>query len=123
MLAVAREQAPAAELVQGDALDLGFPDGAFDRVFTGHFYGHLDSGDRERFLEEARRVASELVVVDSITRADEDSEQVQERFLNDGTRWTVYKRYFEPGELAEELGGGEVLLANRWFVMIRAVVS
>jgi len=120
MLAVARDQAPRAELVQGDALDLPFPDGSFDRVFTGHFYGHLEPGDRERFLAEARRVASELVVVDSITRADEEPEQVQERILNDGTRWTVFKRFFEPEQLAEELGGGEVLLANRWFVVVQA---
>jgi demethylmenaquinone methyltransferase/2-methoxy-6-polyprenyl-1,4-benzoquinol methylase len=120
MLAVAREQAPRAELVQGDALDLPFPDSSFDRVFTGHFYGHLEAGDRERFLEEARRVAPELVVVDSITRVDEEPEQVQERILNDGTHWTVYKRYFEPEQLVEELGGGEVVLANRWFVVVRA---
>jgi len=120
MLAVAREQAPRAELVQGDALDLPFPDGSFDRVFTGHFYGHLEAGDRERFVDEARRVAPELVVVDSITRLDEEPEQVQERILNDGTRWTVYKRYFEPEQLVEELGGGEVVLANRWFVVVRA---
>ena len=120
MLAVAREQAPAAELVQGDALELPFPDGSFDRVFTGHFYGHLEPGDRQRFLGEARRVAPELVVVDSITRAGEPPEQVQERILNDGTRWTVYKRYFEPEQLADELGGGEVVLANRWFVVVRA---
>jgi demethylmenaquinone methyltransferase/2-methoxy-6-polyprenyl-1,4-benzoquinol methylase len=120
MLAVAREQAPAAELVQGDALELPFPDGSFDRVFTGHFYGHLEADDRERFLEEARRVAPELVVVDSITRPDEEPQQVQERILNDGTRWTVFKRFFEPEQLAEELGAGEVLLANRWFVVVRA---
>lgn len=30
---------------------------------TGHFYGHLEPPERERFLAEARRVASELVVV------------------------------------------------------------
>ncbi len=120
MLVVAGEQAPAAELVQGDGLDLPFPDGSFERVFTGHFYGHLEAPERERFLHEARRVAPELVVADSNTRPDQEPQQVQERILNDGTRWTVYKRYFEPEQLAEELGGGEVLLANRWFVVVRA---
>ena len=65
MLAVAAEQAPDATFVQGDALDLPFEDGAFERVFTSHFYGHLEEDDRERFLAEARRVAPELVVVDA----------------------------------------------------------
>jgi ubiquinone/menaquinone biosynthesis C-methylase UbiE len=120
MLAVARDQAPDAELVHGDALELPFEDGSFERVFTGHFYGHLERDERERFLAEARRVAPELVVADSITRADRNAEEVQERILNDGSRWTVYKRYFEPEQLAEELGGGEVVLANRWFVVVRA---
>ena len=119
MLEVARDQAPNAELVHADALDLPFDDRFFDRVFTGHFYGHLEPDELERFVREARRVAPELVVVDSITRPDRQREEVQERILNDGTRWTVYKRYFEPDELAEELGGGEVLLANRWFVVVR----
>ena len=120
MLEVAQEQAPNAELLRGDALDLPFADGSFDRVFTGHFYGHLERDGREQFLREARRVAPELVVVDAITRTDRNAEEVQERILNDGSRWTVYKRYFEPEQLAEELGGGDILLANRWFVVVRA---
>ena len=65
MLEVAAEQVPDATFVQGDALDLPFEDGAFDRVFTSYFYGHLEDADRERFLGEARRVARELVVVGS----------------------------------------------------------
>ena len=51
-------QAPSATFVQGDALALPFPDARFDRVFTGHFYGHLERTERERFLAEARRVAT-----------------------------------------------------------------
>jgi ubiquinone/menaquinone biosynthesis C-methylase UbiE len=119
MLDVARTQAPRAELAQADALDLPFEDASFERVFTGHFYGHLNEDERQRFLEEARRVAPELVVVDAITRADRQAEEIQERVLNDGTRWTVYKRYLEPERLVAELGGGEVLLANRWFLVVR----
>ena len=120
MLDIAREQAPAAEFIQGDAFDLPFDDGSFDRVFTGHFYGHLEQRERERFVAEARRVAPELVIVDAVTRPDRRRQELQERVLNDGTRWTVYKRYFEPEQLLEELGGGEVLLLNRWFLVVRA---
>ena len=57
MLDEARRQAPHASLVQGDALELPFPDASFDRVFTGHFYGHLEVPEREQFVSEARRVA------------------------------------------------------------------
>ena len=120
MLEEARRQAPNATFVQGDALSLPFENGAFERIFTAHFYGHLEGDDRERFLAEARRLAPELVVVDSALREDVEAEEQQERVLNDGSRWEVYKRYFEPEALAQELGGGETLFAGRWFVAVRS---
>jgi ubiquinone/menaquinone biosynthesis C-methylase UbiE len=120
MLLEARNQAPNATFVQGDALSLPFEDRAFDRVFTAHFYGHLEEPERERFLSEARRMAPELVVVDASLHAGDLREERQERILNDGSRWEVYKRYFAPDELAQELGGGETLYAGRWFVAVRS---
>ena len=120
MLDEARRKAPRASFVQGDALDLPFPDGSFDRVFTSFFYGHLEGEQGERFIAECRRVARELVFVDaSRERADVDAEH-QQRVLDDGSTWSVFKRYFRAEELADELGGGDVLHAGRWFVMVRA---
>jgi ubiquinone/menaquinone biosynthesis C-methylase UbiE len=120
MLEEARRQAPNSTFVPGDALSLPFADAAFERVFTAHFYGHLEPPERGRFLDEARRLAPELVVVDSALRAEVEPEEHQERILNDGSRWEVYKRYFAPDELARELGGGKPLLAGRWFVAVRS---
>lgn len=119
MLAVAREQAPHAALVRGGALELPFPDRSFERLFTSFFYGHLEEDDRTRFLDEARRVADELVVVDSALSEPAEPVEWQERVLNDGSRWQVYKRYFEPERLADELGGGRTLFAGRWFVGVQ----
>jgi ubiquinone/menaquinone biosynthesis C-methylase UbiE len=118
MLDIARERAPHAQFVQGDATALPFEDGSFDRVFTGHFYGHLEERTRPAFLSEARRLAPELIVVDSATRPDHEREEWQTRVLNDGSRHQVYKRYFDPDELAAELGGGTVLHASDWFVIV-----
>jgi ubiquinone/menaquinone biosynthesis C-methylase UbiE len=120
MIDVARERETADEYVVGDALELPFESGAFDRVFTGHFYGHLDERDRARFLAEARRVAPELVVLDSAWREDVEREEWQERLLKDGSRWQVYKRYFDPEDLAAELGGGRTVFAGTWFVVVQA---
>ena len=120
MLAVARDQAPAARFVQGDALELPFEDGAFERVFTSYFYCHLEAEERTCFLAEARRVAPELVVVASVPGADDPVERYEERILKDGSRWTVFKRVFTGDRLADELGGGEVLHEGRWFVVVRA---
>ena len=120
MLEEARRQAPRATFVQGDALELPFEDGSFDRVFTGHFYGHLEDADRLAFLAEARRVARELVIVDSSIAHSPVAEERQPRLLKDGSEWQVYKRFFSGEGLVEELGGGEVLHEGRWFVVVRA---
>jgi ubiquinone/menaquinone biosynthesis C-methylase UbiE len=121
MLAIARERMPGATFVEADALPcLPFSDASFDRVFTAHFYGHLEPEDRARFRADAQRVAPELVVVDSAIRPDREREEHQERLLNDGSRWEVFKRYFTGKELARELGGGEIVYEGRWFVVVRS---
>jgi SAM-dependent methyltransferase len=119
MLAIARDRMPGARFVRADALALPFADGSFERVFTAHFYDHLDEGERARFIDEARRLAPELVVVDSALRDGVEPEAMQERVLKDGSRWTVLKRYFTGPGLAEELGG-EVLMDGSWFVAVRS---
>jgi ubiquinone/menaquinone biosynthesis C-methylase UbiE len=120
MIEVAREEVPGTEFLVGDALRLPFADASFDRVFTGHFYGHLEEAEREAFLAEARRVAPQLVVVDSARNDETPAEQMDERVLMDGSRWEVYKRWFAGAELAAELGGGDVLYEGRYFVAVRA---
>jgi ubiquinone/menaquinone biosynthesis C-methylase UbiE len=120
MLGFARENAPHATFVQGDALELPFEDGAFDRLFASYFYCHLEEEERVRFLAEARRVASELVVVASRWREGEEPARFEERRLQDGSRWEVFKRVFRPEELVEELGGGEVLHAGHYFLVVRS---
>jgi ubiquinone/menaquinone biosynthesis C-methylase UbiE len=120
MIEIARTRVPSGKFLVADALELPFPDASFDRVFTGHFYGHLESAERSAFLREARRVSPELVVVDASRAHTGLDEEIQERILNDGSRWEVFKRYFEGAELARELGGGEVLHEGRWFVAVRS---
>ena len=118
MLEVASEQAPGVELVQGEGTMLPFEDDSFDRVFTSHLYGHLEDEDRITFLADARRIAPELVITDASLGHSEVSDEYQERILNDGSRWEVYKRFFTGDGLAAELGGGRVLHEGRWFVVV-----
>ena len=120
MLELARAKVPEGRFVQGDALELPFADGSFERLLTSFFYGHLEEDARDAFLREASRVAGELVVVDSALHDEVEPVEWQERVLNDGSRWQVYKRYFEPDSLADELGGGRTLFAGRWFVVVQA---
>ena len=119
MVELAQSRLPQGLALVGNALDLPFADHSFERVLSGHFYGHLPPDERETFLAEARRVADELVVVDSALRDDVDPEQWQERVLNDGLRHQVYKRYLSAQQLAEEIGG-QVLQDGSWFVVARS---
>jgi demethylmenaquinone methyltransferase/2-methoxy-6-polyprenyl-1,4-benzoquinol methylase len=120
MVEIAGARLPDATVFRAEAVPLPFGDRAFGRLFTGHFYGHLLPPEREAFLAEARRVADELVVVDSAQREGVEPEAWQERRLSDGSRHRVYKRYFDARSLAEELGGGEVLHEGHWFVAVAA---
>ena len=119
MVAIAQARLPRGVAMVGDALDLPFSDGAFDRVFTGHFYGHLSPGERAALFGEVRRVGGELVVVDAAVRPGVDVEQWQRRVLDDGSRHRIYKRYFTAAQLAAEIGG-EILFDGDWFVAARA---
>jgi ubiquinone/menaquinone biosynthesis C-methylase UbiE len=119
MLTEARRRLPGTTFVPGDALALPFAHHTFGRVFASYFYCHLVEDDRARFLAEARRVASELVVLGSRHGDGEELERWEERRLSDGSTWPVFKRVFEPDALARELGG-EVLHAGHWFVCVRA---
>jgi SAM-dependent methyltransferase len=118
MRAIARERLP--RVVEGDALDPPFPDGSFERAATGHFYGHLEAPDRERFLARARRLAPELLVIDSARHDDVPAERMDPRVLSDGSRHEVFKRWFDPPQLLAELGGGEIVHAGKWFVAVLA---
>jgi ubiquinone/menaquinone biosynthesis C-methylase UbiE len=118
MLRIARRRVPGGRVLQGDALCLPFGAHAFEGLSACHLYGHLDEVMRTRFLAEARRVAERILIVDAAWRADVPPEEVQERVLLDGSRHSVYKRYFTPEQLAAEIGGTRVLHAGRWFVAV-----
>jgi hypothetical protein len=65
-------------------------------------------------------VAPEIVVADAARRPGHEPEEWQQRTIADGTPFPVFKRFFRPEQLVEELGGGEVLFAGDWFVLVRA---
>jgi ubiquinone/menaquinone biosynthesis C-methylase UbiE len=119
MLAQASARVPRAETVQADALPLPFADGSFERVFSSHFYDHLQPAERARFLVEARRVGDELVLVQEA--GAEHREGLTRRDLRDGSRHEIYKAVFTPESLLDELPGGEVLHTGALFLAVRRV--
>jgi SAM-dependent methyltransferase len=121
MLQQAEARTAADAFVRADALALPFGPNSFERVFSSHFYGRLRAGDRKRFLAECHRVAPALIVLDSPFQRDRPAEGERERELLDGSRYTIFKKYFRPDELAEELGGGDILLSTSWFLAVEKI--
>jgi SAM-dependent methyltransferase len=119
MLRLARQRVGHALFLHAAVPPLPFLNRSFDRVFTSHFYGHLDETVRGAFVNEAFRVADELVVVEQAWVPGLDYEGLEDRTLCDGETYVVYKRYFTAEALAEELAG-EVLLDTSTFVAVRA---
>ncbi len=118
VLEIARQSVPGAAFVRGDALHLAFPDGSFGRVFAGNFYGVLLPPERRSFLAEARRVGTELVILEtSLAAKREYGEGFQERFLSDGSRHSIYRKYFSAEDLTRELGEARVLFDGEHFVL------
>src|SRR5918995_100886 len=120
MLEVARGRVPWAKFVRGDAFRMPFAEDSFDRVFASFFYGLLPLEDRGRFLQEARRVGQELILVEPTPEWTPSgrTEGWEERGLSDGSRYKIYRRYFTAETFAEELDG-RILFAGRWMVMAK----
>lgn len=117
MLAQAASRVPGAKTVHADALPLPFADRSFERVFSSHFYDHLQPPERAHFRNEATRVADELILVQEL--GQEHREGSTRRDLQDGSRHEIYKVLFTPETLLDELGGGDVLFRGALFVAVR----
>lgn len=78
----------------------------------------LQAPEQRTLVREARRVAPELVVLETAATMVGRSEGWEERSLRDGSWHRIYRRYFTAEGLARELGGGRVLFAGRWFVIV-----
>jgi len=120
MLEVARRRVPWAEFVRADAFRMPFADRFFDRLFASFFYGLLPLEDRGRFLNEARRVGEELILVEPTPEwvPSGRAQGWEERRLSDGSRYEIYRRYFTAERFIEELDG-RILFAGRWMVMAK----
>jgi SAM-dependent methyltransferase len=117
-----RGEAAEVPVVRGDSLALPLADKAVGRIFAGHLYGHLEEDERPVFLAESRRVADELVILDSGRPPGARAEEWQTRDLTDGTSYTVYKRHFNVDELVAEVGG-EPLFSGSYYILIRSIAG
>ena len=116
-LDILRSKVPGVPVIQADAMLLPLGSRAVDRYFSAHLYGLLLPGERESFLAEAHRVASEVVILDAGRPQGVNAEEWQERTLPEGDSYRVFRRHFDADALAAEVGG-VVLFAGRFYVLV-----
>jgi SAM-dependent methyltransferase len=122
-LRVLRSRVPGVPVIRADALHLPLPDQSIGCVFATHIYGILDEFDRGTLLNEARRVGSQIVVLDAGRPPGAPAEQLQQRTSGlDGHLYRVLRRHFDAQELADEIGG-KVLFAGRFYVVVAAATE
>lgn len=114
-----REGNPYVAVLRADARHLPLPERAVERVFATHIYGLLDAPTAAAVIDEARRVAHQVVVLDAGCPQGVPKQHWQERTLPDGSEWKIFRRHFTPDALADELKGS-VLFGGRFYVLIAA---
>lgn len=107
---------PHVAAVRADALHLPLADRSVDRLFAAHLYGLLLPDEREVLLAEARRVAREVLVLDAGRPEGVRAAEWQERTLEDGKPYRVFRRHFDAGTLASEIGGN-VIFDGSFYVL------
>jgi Methyltransferase domain len=113
-----RAEVAGVPVIQADVTALPLAAKAVTRVFAGHLYGHLEPDERATFVAEVRRVADEVVILDSGLPPGAHAEEWQRRSLPDGTTHTVYKD-FDIETLSAEVDG-DPLFGGRYFVLVRS---
>ena len=74
---------------------------------------------RRRLYSYLGRIRKDLVALEtSVAARREHGEGFQERVLTDGSRHSIYRKYFSPEDLSRELGNARVLFSGDHFVLV-----
>ena len=109
------------DLVQGDFFKTSFENTLFNSALVGFLLSHLSSEEEEPFFRKLLGILnhnSQLMVIDSAwskrRQQYRQKEGVQERALNDGRIFSIYKRYFSKSDIKETLHRHHFQLDSYW---------
>ena len=94
--------------IQGDFFDVALETSKYDCALVGFLLSHLTFEQEQVFfgkLKEILKANSQLMFIDSVwnKRREQcrEKEGIQERVLNDGRTFRIYKRYFEGSDVEQ----------------------
>jgi ubiquinone/menaquinone biosynthesis C-methylase UbiE len=95
------------DLVQADFFEYEFSDRAYDSALLGFFISHVTEEEEARLFSVLRRIltpSGKFVILDSAWSAERArfnaKVERQQRRLNDGTLFEIYKRYLDHQDLS-----------------------
>ena len=98
------------QFICGNFFNTPLEPSAYGCALAGFLLSHLTRDEEERFfrrLKEILKPQAELMIIDSLwneeRRKHRNKEGLEERTLNDGRRFKVYKRYLAESEFREML--------------------
>lgn len=117
-------------LLQGDVLEHRFPTASYDCALVGFLFSHLTQAEEARMFAALKTMlapSGRFLILESAWSPERASVNVkdarQERRLNDGTTFEIYKRYFDRGDVLEWQRRYEVALEFEHFGAAFVAVS
>jgi ubiquinone/menaquinone biosynthesis C-methylase UbiE len=93
-------------LIRGDFFDVAFGDYSFDSALVGFFISHLSFEREQTFFKKLGNILkpdAQLMLIDSAwsrkRQQHRKKEGIQERVLNNGRIFNLYKRYFDKADI------------------------
>lgn len=100
--------AERSTLLQGDVFEHPFPVASYDCALVGFLLSHLTGPQEERLFTTLKAVlapAGRFLILESAWSPERAAVNVkdarQQRRVNDGTSFEIYKRYFDRSDVAE----------------------
>lgn len=101
----------ASRFVRGNIFDIALEPATYDCALVGFLLSHLTSKQEAAFFEKVKEIlrpAAQLMIIDSYwserrKAGGRKREGQQERTLDDGRAFRVYKRYFDESDIEEML--------------------
>lgn len=94
--------------IQGDFFEVTFKESSFESTLVGFLISHLTLEQEQSFMVKLKKILKangQLMLIESAWSSKRQQyrrkEGMQERVLNDGRKFTVYKRYFDKSDVEE----------------------
>ena len=104
-------------VIHADFFDIDLEDGAYGSAVIGILLSHLNREQEGKLFAKLKQIlapSGRLLLIDSLWNQKRskyrNKEGVEERALNDGRKFKVYKKYMDKGDIVRTLAANQFTL-------------